>query len=71
MVKDLCIGEVMLFVEVMQIFKIDLIVVKSLFDVLDKFLLYEMIQKGQINFDKGYFILSDKFRLITIQEVMD
>lgn len=71
MVKDLCIGEVMLFVEVMQIFKIDLIVVKSLFDVLDKFLLYEMIQKGQINFDKGYFILSDKFRLIMIQEVMD
>lgn len=71
MVKDLCIGEVMLFVEVMQIFKIDLIVVKSLFDVLDKFLLYEMIQKGQINFDKGYFILSDKFRLIIIQEVMD
>lgn len=71
MVKDLYIGEVMLFVEVMQIFKIDLIVVKSLFDVLDKFLLYEMIQKGQINFDKGYFILSDKFRLIMIQEVMD
>lgn len=71
MVKDLCICEVMLFVEVMQIFKIDLIVVKSLFDVLDKFLLYEMIQKGQINFDKGYFILSDKFRLIIIQEVMD
>lgn len=71
MVKDLCIGEVMLFVEVMQIFKIDLIVVKSLFDVLDKFLLYEMIQKGQINFDKGYFILSYKFRLIMIQEVMD
>lgn len=71
MVKDLCIGEVMLFVEVMQILKIDLIVVKSLFDVLDKFLLYEMIQKGQINFDKGYFILSDKFRLIMIQEVMD
>lgn len=71
MVKDLCIGEVMLLVEVMQIFKIDLIVVKSLFDVLDKFLLYEMIQKGQINFDKGYFILSDKFRLIMIQEVMD
>lgn len=71
MVKDLCIGEVMLFVEVMQIFKIDLIVVKSLFDVLDKFLLYEMIQKGQINFDKGYFILSDKYRLIMIQEVMD
>lgn len=71
MVKDLCIGEVMLFVEVMQIFKIDLIVVKSLFDVLDKFLLYEMIEKGQINFDKGYFILSDKFRLIMIQEVMD
>lgn len=71
MVKDLCIGEVMLFVEVMQIFKIDLIVVKSLFDVLDKFLLYEMIQKGQLNFDKGYFILSDKFRLIMIQEVMD
>lgn len=71
MVKDLCIGEVMLFVEVMQIFKIDLIVVKSLFDVLDKFLLYEMIQKGQLNFDKGYFILSDKFRLIIIQEVMD
>lgn len=71
MVKDLCIGEVMLFVEVMQIFKIDLIVVKSLFDVLDKFLFYEMIQKGQINFDKGYFILSDKFRLIMIQEVMD
>lgn len=71
MVKDLCIGEVMLFVEVMQIFKIDLIVVKSVFDVLDKFLLYEMIQKGQINFDKGYFILSDKFRLIIIQEVMD
>lgn len=61
----------MLLVEVMQIFKIDLIVVKSLFDVLDKFLLYEMIQKGQINFDKGYFILSDKFRLIMIQEVMD
>lgn len=71
MVKDLCIGEVMLFVEVMQIFKIDLIVVKSLFDVFDKFLFYEMIQKGQINFDKGYFILSDKFRLIMIQEVMD
>lgn len=71
MVKDLCIGEVMLFVEVMQIFKIDLIVVKSLFDVLDKFLFYEMIQKGQINFDKGYFILIDKFRLIMIQEVMD
>lgn len=71
MVKDLCIGEVMLFVDVMQIFKIDLIVVKSLFDVLDKFLLYEMIQKGQINFDKGYFILSYKFRLIMIQEVMD
>lgn len=70
-VKDLRSDEVMSLAEALQTSKIDPTAAKSLLDALDKLSLHELIQKGQINPEKGHFIPSDKSRPITIQEAMD